>query len=182
MCRIALIRLLMLGSAMLVTACNGESPAVRLPSPEYVGCYLFGFEAGFFAQAPVHSDTELWFVVSAPDTFLDSVEDMYRPEHHAEIFLRVRADVGPEGPHGYGHMGLAKREMHIREVLEFRDNMDSDGPCFPPPPSQPSSSGGANYALERAVTGWRVGAARAWESLARAAPGRRLARPAQRGR
>jgi hypothetical protein len=40
----------------------------------------------------------------------------------------------------------------------------------------------SNYALERAVKGWRVGAARASESLARAAPGRRSARPAQRGR
>ena len=39
-----------------------------------------------------------------------------------------------------------------------------------------------NYALERAVRAWRVGAARAWESLARAAPGKRRARPAQRGR
>ena len=39
-----------------------------------------------------------------------------------------------------------------------------------------------NYALERSVRGWRVGAARASESLARAAPGRRRARPAQRGR
>jgi len=39
-----------------------------------------------------------------------------------------------------------------------------------------------NYALERSVKAWRAGAARAWESLARAAPGRRSARPAQRGR
>jgi hypothetical protein len=40
----------------------------------------------------------------------------------------------------------------------------------------------SNYALERSVKGWRVGAARAEESLARAAPGWRRARPAQRGR
>jgi hypothetical protein len=39
-----------------------------------------------------------------------------------------------------------------------------------------------NYALERAVKDWRVGAAAAWESLAPAAPGGRVARPAQRGR
>jgi hypothetical protein len=40
----------------------------------------------------------------------------------------------------------------------------------------------SNYALERSVRTWRVGAARASESIARAAPGRRSARPAQRGR
>jgi hypothetical protein len=40
----------------------------------------------------------------------------------------------------------------------------------------------SNYALERSVKGWWVGAARASENLARAAPGRRRARPAQRGR
>ncbi len=39
-----------------------------------------------------------------------------------------------------------------------------------------------NYALERAVIAWRVGAAGAWESLAPAAPGKRRARPAQRER
>jgi hypothetical protein len=39
-----------------------------------------------------------------------------------------------------------------------------------------------NYALERSVKGWRVGAAGALESLAPAAPSARLARPAQRGR
>ena len=40
----------------------------------------------------------------------------------------------------------------------------------------------SNYALERSVKGWQVGAAGAWESLAPAAPGDCLARPAQRGR
>jgi hypothetical protein len=39
-----------------------------------------------------------------------------------------------------------------------------------------------NYALERAVKGLVVGAAGAQEIIAPAAPGKRLARPAQRGR
>ena len=39
-----------------------------------------------------------------------------------------------------------------------------------------------NYALERSVRRWELGAAGAWEILAPAAPCKRLARPAQRGR
>jgi hypothetical protein len=39
-----------------------------------------------------------------------------------------------------------------------------------------------NYALERSVKGWRLGAAGAREIIAPAAPGECLARPAQRGR
>jgi hypothetical protein len=39
-----------------------------------------------------------------------------------------------------------------------------------------------NYALERSVKAWRVGAAGASEIVAPAAPGKRVARPAQRGR
>ncbi len=39
-----------------------------------------------------------------------------------------------------------------------------------------------NYALERSVTGWRVGAAGARKILAPAAPGQALPRPAQRKR
>jgi hypothetical protein len=40
----------------------------------------------------------------------------------------------------------------------------------------------SNYALERAVKGWRVGAAGASEIIAPAAPSKLVARPAQRGR
>jgi len=40
----------------------------------------------------------------------------------------------------------------------------------------------SNYALERSVNGWRLGAAGAPEIIAPAAPGLCLARPAQRGR
>jgi hypothetical protein len=39
-----------------------------------------------------------------------------------------------------------------------------------------------NYALERSVKAWRVGAAGAWEIIAPAAPCERIARPAQRER
>jgi hypothetical protein len=39
-----------------------------------------------------------------------------------------------------------------------------------------------NYALERSVKGWWVGAAGAWESLAPASPATGVPRPAQRGR
>jgi len=40
----------------------------------------------------------------------------------------------------------------------------------------------SNYALERSVKGWLVGAAGTSESIAPATPSKRLARPAQRGR
>lgn len=126
---------LMLSSAVVVAACGALSPRSGLPPSEYVGCYHVGFESGFFAQAPVHSESELWFVASAPAPFFATVKDMIKLEEEAEIYLRVRAELGPKG--WYGHMGLGSREMHIHQVIEFRMNTREDGPCLPPPPAPP---------------------------------------------
>lgn len=126
---------LMLAGAVTLSAC--QKPA---GPEEYVGCYDFGFESGFFAQAPVHTESELWFVVAAPDSFWAAVEAMTKPGRNAEVFLRVRAELGPRSLHGYGHLGLAKREMRIQEVLELRPNTEADGPCFPPPPTIPPTA------------------------------------------
>ena len=138
--------LLMLAGTVAVAACQRSADA-QLRSGEYVGCYDFGFESGFFAQAPVHSESELWFVVAAPDSFWAAVERMHKPGRNAEVFLRVRAELGPKGPHGYGHLGLGKREMRVQQVLELRPNTEADGPCFPPPPSVPSPAADANNTL-----------------------------------
>jgi len=69
------------------------------------------------------------------------------------------------------------RTLHLRNPLQWPRAYLKDF-------TQVNSDGvlPSNYAFERSVRGWAVGAAGAWESLAPAAPASAVPRPAQRGR
>ncbi|MGC3982593.1 MAG: hypothetical protein QM808_15195 [Steroidobacteraceae bacterium] len=126
------IFLLLACSGLLLSCAQskiGKEPVIS----EYTGCYSYGFESGVFSQAPVQAESELWYVTSAPDQFWDAVERLAKPGNDAEVYARVRAILGLERKEGYGPMGMARREMHITEVLDLRANAASDGPCFPAP-------------------------------------------------
>ena len=110
------------------TAPVGSAPARDTVTREYRGAYQRGFEQSWFASCDAPSGDKLWWVTLTDQALLerDSLLAKVSNAPAGELFVRVRATVGPRMPAGM--MGRGTRYMLVTEIIEVKQ-LPSDGGC-----------------------------------------------------